>query len=103
MATEGTTTDELVGFIHLAPTMLSLAGITVPKTMQGWLYLGPNQTTTSNIWLAFAIEWMSVTTVRERFAIITICTFEIGCLIAPRSILGVHVSDSNHTGLEKGL
>jgi len=40
VATEGTTNDELVGFIDLAPTMLSLAGITVPKTMQGRAILG---------------------------------------------------------------
>lgn len=40
VATPGTTNTELVGFIDLAPTMLSLAGITIPQTMQGRAILG---------------------------------------------------------------
>jgi uncharacterized sulfatase len=36
----GTTNDELVAFVDLAPTVLSLAGIQVPKIMQGMPFLG---------------------------------------------------------------
>src|SRR5690606_24180048 len=37
----GTVNDELVSFIDLAPTVLSLAGATVPVHMQGRILLGP--------------------------------------------------------------
>ena len=36
----GSKTDQLVSFVDLAPTVLSLAGITVPKHMQGQAFLG---------------------------------------------------------------
>jgi arylsulfatase A-like enzyme len=36
----GSNTDEMVGFIDLAPTMLSLAGVQVPDYMQGQAFLG---------------------------------------------------------------
>ncbi len=36
----GTKTDRLVSFVDLAPTVLSLAGIDVPKHMQGEAFLG---------------------------------------------------------------
>jgi len=35
-----TVNDELVSFVDFAPTMLSLAGITIPKYMQGQAFLG---------------------------------------------------------------
>lgn len=38
----GTVSDELISFIDLAPTVLSLAGVTIPKQMQGRAHLGPN-------------------------------------------------------------
>ena len=37
----GTTNDELISFIDLAPTMLSLAGIDLPGYLQGQPFLGP--------------------------------------------------------------
>ena len=37
----GTVREELVSFADLAPTMLSLAGVTVPDHMQGRVFLGP--------------------------------------------------------------
>src|SRR5690606_9470550 len=37
----GTVNNELVSFIDLAPTVLSLAGVTVPVHMQGRILLGP--------------------------------------------------------------
>ena len=37
----GTRTDHLVSFVDLAPTMLSLAGISIPGHMQGKAFLGP--------------------------------------------------------------
>ena len=40
----GTVTDELVSFIDLAPTMLNLAGVKIPKHMQGRAFLGKNLT-----------------------------------------------------------
>ncbi len=36
----GTVNDELVSFIDFAPTMLSLAGLTIPDYMQGQVFLG---------------------------------------------------------------
>jgi len=38
----GGTTDELVSFVDLAPTMLSLAGLAPPGHMQGRAFLGPH-------------------------------------------------------------
>ncbi|GAA0877879.1 sulfatase-like hydrolase/transferase [Algoriphagus jejuensis] len=36
----GTETEELVSFVDFAPTLLSLAGVPVPETMQGQAFLG---------------------------------------------------------------
>jgi arylsulfatase A-like enzyme len=36
----GNTTDELVSFVDFGPTLLSLAGIQIPETMQGQAFLG---------------------------------------------------------------
>jgi arylsulfatase A-like enzyme len=38
----GTVSDQLVSFIDLAPTVLSLAGVEIPGHMQGRVLLGPN-------------------------------------------------------------
>lgn len=38
----GTENDELVSFIDLAPTVLNLAGISIPENMQGRAFLGNN-------------------------------------------------------------
>lgn len=38
---EGSTVDRLVSFVDLAPTVLSLAGVSVPAHMQGRVFLGP--------------------------------------------------------------
>jgi N-sulfoglucosamine sulfohydrolase len=38
----GTVSDQLVSFIDLAPTVLSLAGVEIPAHMQGRVLLGPN-------------------------------------------------------------
>ncbi len=37
----GSATDRLVSFLDFAPTMLSLAGVTIPGSMQGSAFLGP--------------------------------------------------------------
>jgi len=37
----GTVRDDLVSFVDFAPTMLSIAGVAVPKEMQGQVFLGP--------------------------------------------------------------
>ncbi|MCG6157840.1 sulfatase family protein [Rubinisphaera margarita] len=37
----GTTNDDLVSFVDFAPTVLSLAGISLPAHMQGTAFLGP--------------------------------------------------------------
>jgi uncharacterized sulfatase len=39
----GTTSDELVCFLDLAPTVLSLAGVPVPEKLQGQVILGPEK------------------------------------------------------------
>ena len=36
----GTTTEELVSFVDFGPTLLSLAGVQIPETMQGQAFLG---------------------------------------------------------------
>ncbi len=41
----GTTTDRIVTFLDFAPTLLSLAGVPVPRHMQGTAFLGPQQGT----------------------------------------------------------
>ncbi|MEX2357441.1 MAG: sulfatase-like hydrolase/transferase, partial [Pirellulaceae bacterium] len=41
---EGSTTDRLVGFIDLAPTVLGLAGVEPPEWMQGSAFMGPHET-----------------------------------------------------------
>lgn len=40
-AEAGGTVDRLVTFVDFAPTVLSLAGLEVPKAMQGQIFLGP--------------------------------------------------------------
>jgi arylsulfatase A-like enzyme len=37
---KGTTDNQLVSFVDLAPTVLSIAGVPIPKTMQGQAFLG---------------------------------------------------------------
>ncbi len=37
----GSVTDRLVSFVDFAPTLLSLAGVTIPQHMQGVAFLGP--------------------------------------------------------------
>jgi uncharacterized sulfatase len=39
----GTVTDELVAFVDLGPTVMSLAGVPTPKHMQGQAFLGPHK------------------------------------------------------------
>jgi N-sulfoglucosamine sulfohydrolase len=43
-AAPGTASDRLVSFVDLAPTVLSLAGVPIPKHMQGNAFLGRNRT-----------------------------------------------------------
>jgi N-sulfoglucosamine sulfohydrolase len=45
----GTVSDQLVSFIDLAPTVLSLAGVEIPTHMQGRVLLGPNAAPAPNI------------------------------------------------------
>jgi arylsulfatase len=40
-AAPGEASDELVNFIDFAPTMLSIAGVSIPEHMQGRVFLGP--------------------------------------------------------------
>ncbi|HPA47983.1 MAG TPA: sulfatase-like hydrolase/transferase [bacterium] len=44
VAQPGTTCDRLVSFVDFAPTVLSIAGISVPDTMQGRAFLGEQDT-----------------------------------------------------------
>jgi len=39
----GTVREDLVCFLDFAPTVLSLAGVNIPKEMQGHVFLGPNR------------------------------------------------------------
>lgn len=49
----GGTSDRLVGFVDLAPTMLSLAGIEPPDWMQGSAFAGPHRTEAPSYSYAF--------------------------------------------------
>ena len=49
----GTTSDRLVSFVDLAPTVLSLAGIPIPNYMQGNAFLGRNRTNSPEYIYAF--------------------------------------------------
>lgn len=49
----GTSTDRLVSFVDFAPTVLSLAGLTVPGYMQGHAFLGKQQTAPQRYAYAF--------------------------------------------------
>lgn len=49
----GTKTDRLVGFVDLAPTLLSLVGINPPAAMQGRAFLGPYETPPRQLQFAF--------------------------------------------------
>ena len=40
----GSVIDELVGWVDIAPTLLSLAGAAIPKDYQGQVFLGPDKT-----------------------------------------------------------
>lgn len=40
----GTSTDRIISFIDLAPTLLSIAGVEIPEYMQGEAFLGQQQT-----------------------------------------------------------
>lgn len=40
----GTSTDRIISFIDLAPTLLNIAGIEIPEYMQGTAFLGQQQT-----------------------------------------------------------
>ena len=44
-ATAGSATDQLVSFVDFAPTVLSLAGLSVPELMQGLPFLGGDELT----------------------------------------------------------
>lgn len=56
----GSRTDRIVTFVDFAPTILSLAGISVPEYMQGQAFLGKQQTTLDSMLLALEEEWMNV-------------------------------------------
>jgi arylsulfatase A-like enzyme len=49
----GTTNDELVSFIDFAPTMLSLADLSIPGYMQGQVFLGEDKATPRKYVYAF--------------------------------------------------
>jgi uncharacterized sulfatase len=49
----GSTNEDLVGFIDLAPTVLSLAGVEIPKYLQGRAMLGPQRTSPSEFMVGF--------------------------------------------------
>jgi arylsulfatase A-like enzyme len=57
LATSGhniaTASEELVGFIDLAPTMLSLSGVAIPDYMQGRALLGPGRQAEPECMVAF--------------------------------------------------
>lgn len=42
----GSQSNELISFVDFAPTLLSLAGIPIPESMQGQAFLGPQKSTT---------------------------------------------------------
>jgi len=68
--TPGSVSDELVSFVDLAPTVLAIAGVTVPTHMQGRVLLGPLAGKTPDLVYAardrMDIEYDMVRSARDR-------------------------------------
>lgn len=54
----GTRNEELVSFVDFGPTLLSLAGVAIPKTMQGQAFLGSQRAKTSRPYIYAARDRM---------------------------------------------
>lgn len=65
-AMAGTIKEELISFIDIAPTILSLAGIPVPQYMHGAPFLGPQQRTTPRQYIFAARDRMDTELDRVR-------------------------------------
>lgn len=50
----GAVVDEAVAFVDLAPTLLSLVGIEIPRSMQGRAFLGPRRSAPRDVEFLFA-------------------------------------------------
>ena len=55
---KGTTDDQLVSFVDFGPSILSLAGIPIPKTMQGQAFLGTQEAVTKRKYIYAARDRM---------------------------------------------
>jgi N-sulfoglucosamine sulfohydrolase len=55
---KGTTDDQLVSFVDFGPSILSLAGIPIPKTMQGQAFLGAQKAKTKRKYIYAARDRM---------------------------------------------
>lgn len=51
-AAPGSTVDELISFIDLAPTVIDLAGADIPENMQGKVFLGKNKEENPYVYIA---------------------------------------------------
>jgi N-sulfoglucosamine sulfohydrolase len=57
----GSVSDELVAFVDLAPTVLSLAGVDLPGRLQGQAFLGPKKAATPRAYVYAARDRMDET------------------------------------------
>ena len=55
---KGTTDDQLISFIDLAPSVLSLAGIKIPQSIQGQAFIGAQKSTTPRKYIYAARDRM---------------------------------------------
>ena len=55
---KGTTDDQLVSFVDFGPSILSIAGVPIPKNMQGQAFLGPQQAKTKRQYIYAARDRM---------------------------------------------
>lgn len=55
---QGTTDNQLISFVDLGPTILSLAGISIPKTMQGQAFLGDQKSKSTRKYIYAARDRM---------------------------------------------
>ena len=58
----GGSINRRVGFVDLAPTLLSIAGKKPPAHMQGYAFMGNTKQVLRNLDMAFVVEWTNATT-----------------------------------------
>ncbi len=98
--TAGTKSEQLISFVDLVPTVLSLAGQRAPSYLQGKAFLESTLLSQRSICTRIEIGWTSESICRERSAMIAISTFVISIPSPARKSSCLHVRNANNPGLE---